>query len=189
METIVIPMNGCPSVLLTCLSLSVTRSSCSAAQELTAEQLEDLLPSCNLGINFVFFSISKSTVIYQVHNLVLPLLFLLFVMHTDDFKMVYFVPNGGYWYSYSNCSIHNWNHGCELVAASKKMKAAKQEADNVEAMEGLDTLANLAILGENEALTTSSQATTKHPRHRPGCSCIVCIQPPSGKGPKHKQQE
>ncbi|OAY26100.1 B3 domain-containing protein Os07g0563300 isoform X2 [Manihot esculenta] len=96
------------------------RSSCSAAQELTAEQLEDLLPSCNL-------------------------------------------------------------------AASKKMKAAKQEADNVEAMEGLDTLANLAILGENEALTTSSQATTKHPRHRPGCSCIVCIQPPSGKGPKHKQ--
>lgn len=27
--------------------------------------------------------------------------------------------------------------------------------------------------------------TTKHPRHRPGCSCIVCIQPPSGKG-KHK---
>ncbi|KAD0221958.1 hypothetical protein E3N88_44605 [Mikania micrantha] len=28
--------------------------------------------------------------------------------------------------------------------------------------------------------------TTRHPRHRPGCSCIVCIQPPSGKG-KHKQ--
>ncbi|KAL4557776.1 hypothetical protein LXL04_035965 [Taraxacum kok-saghyz] len=27
--------------------------------------------------------------------------------------------------------------------------------------------------------------TTKHPRHRPGCSCIVCSQPPSGKG-KHK---
>ncbi|KAL6508096.1 hypothetical protein OROGR_024291 [Orobanche gracilis] len=25
-------------------------------------------------------------------------------------------------------------------------------------------------------------ATTKHPRHRPGCSCIVCIQPPSGTG-------
>ncbi|KAF2305095.1 hypothetical protein GH714_001766 [Hevea brasiliensis] len=60
------------------------RSLCSAAQELTAAQLEDLLPSSNLG------------------------------------------------------------------AASKKMKAAKQEADNVEALEGLDTLANLAILGENE---------------------------------------
>lgn len=31
--------------------LSVTRSVCSAAQELTAEQLEDLLPPCNLGMN------------------------------------------------------------------------------------------------------------------------------------------
>ena len=54
-------------------------------------------------------------------------------------------------------------------------------------MEGLDTHANLAMLGEGEALPTSAQATTNHPRHRPGCSCIVCIQSPSGKGPKHKQ--
>ncbi|KAI3759937.1 hypothetical protein L1987_50324 [Smallanthus sonchifolius] len=30
----------------------------------------------------------------------------------------------------------------------------------------------------------SVATTTKHPRHRPGCSCIVCSQPPSGKG-KH----
>ncbi|GKV30934.1 hypothetical protein SLEP1_g39697 [Rubroshorea leprosula] len=66
------------------------------------------------------------------------------------------------------------------------MKAAKQEPESVDALEGLDTLANLAILEEGEALPASSQATTKHPRHRPGCSCIVCIQPPSGKGPKHK---
>jgi hypothetical protein len=57
--------------------------------------------------------------------------------------------------------------------------------DTIDASDGLDTLANLAILGEGEALP--SQPTTKHPRHRPGCSCIVCIQPPSGKGPKHKQ--
>ncbi|XVF87570.1 hypothetical protein PTKIN_Ptkin18bG0131000 [Pterospermum kingtungense] len=71
-------------------------------------------------------------------------------------------------------------------AASKKMKAAKQGTENVDALEGLDTLANLAILGDGEAAPASSQATTKHPRHRPGCSCIVCIQPPSGKGPKHK---
>ncbi|XP_048132410.1 B3 domain-containing protein Os07g0563300-like [Rhodamnia argentea] len=73
-------------------------------------------------------------------------------------------------------------------APSKKAKAPKQES--MEALEGLDTLANLAILGEGETLPSSSsasQATTKHPRHRPGCSCIVCIQPPSGKGPKHKQ--
>ncbi|XP_061363038.1 B3 domain-containing protein Os07g0563300-like [Gastrolobium bilobum] len=96
------------------------RSSCSAAQELTAEQLENLLPSCN-------------------------------------------------------------------SAVSKKIKATKQDPDHAEALEGLDTLANLAILGEGEALPSSAQATTKHPRHRPGCSCIVCIQPPSGKGPKHKQ--
>lgn len=75
------------------------------------------------------------------------------------------------------------------VAASEKMKAPKEEtAPNVEALEGLDTLANLAILEEEGegTQTSSSQATTKHPRHRPGCSCIVCIQPPSGKGPKHK---
>lgn len=67
------------------------------------------------------------------------------------------------------------------------MKAAKQDAEHVEALEGLDTLANLAILGEGDSLPASAQATTKHPRHRSGCSCIVCIQPPSGKGPKHKQ--
>ncbi|KAG2637697.1 hypothetical protein PVAP13_2NG534103 [Panicum virgatum] len=62
---------------------------------------------------------------------------------------------------------------------------AKVEGEAIDASDGLDTLANLAILGEGEALP--SQPTTKHPRHRPGCSCIVCIQPPSGKGPKHKQ--
>lgn len=76
------------------------------------------------------------------------------------------------------------------VAASEKLKAPKEETNpDIEALEGLDTLANLAILGDGDrAQTPSSQAaTTKHPRHRPGCSCIVCIQPPSGKGPKHKQ--
>ncbi|XP_022761400.1 B3 domain-containing transcription repressor VAL2-like isoform X2 [Durio zibethinus] len=52
---------------------------------------------------------------------------------------------------------------------------------------GLDALANAAILGDNvDSLgNTTVATTTKHPRHRPGCSCIVCIQPPSGKG-KHK---
>ncbi|WCJ34954.1 B3 domain-containing protein Os07g0679700 [Euphorbia peplus] len=53
---------------------------------------------------------------------------------------------------------------------------------------GLDALASAAVLGD--AIGDSSEpsvgaTTTKHPRHRPGCSCIVCIQPPSGKG-KHK---
>ncbi|XP_065852262.1 B3 domain-containing transcription repressor VAL2 isoform X2 [Euphorbia lathyris] len=47
---------------------------------------------------------------------------------------------------------------------------------------GLDALANAAILGDESDPAVAT--TTKHPRHRPGCSCIVCIQPPSGKG-KH----
>lgn len=63
----------------------------------------------------------------------------------------------------------------------------ENENESLEVIDGLDTLANLAILGEGDSLPSSSQPTTKHPRHRPGCSCIVCIQPPSGKGPKHKQ--
>ncbi|CAL9772197.1 unnamed protein product [Musa acuminata subsp. burmannicoides] len=71
------------------------------------------------------------------------------------------------------------------AGASKRSKV-KVETDNIEVSDGLDTLANLAILGEGENLPPS-QPTTKHPRHRPGCTCIVCIQPPSGKGPKHKQ--
>ncbi|XP_052177804.1 B3 domain-containing transcription repressor VAL1-like isoform X2 [Diospyros lotus] len=52
---------------------------------------------------------------------------------------------------------------------------------------GLDALATAAILGDSagESGEQSPGTTTKHPRHRPGCTCIVCIQPPSGKG-KHK---
>lgn len=52
---------------------------------------------------------------------------------------------------------------------------------------GLDALASAAILGDDagDSGRTQVATTTKHPRHRPGCSCIVCIQPPSGKG-KHK---
>ncbi|KAI4371092.1 hypothetical protein MLD38_019362 [Melastoma candidum] len=71
------------------------------------------------------------------------------------------------------------------TSAVSKKKALKQESDSAEALEAL---ANLAILGEGEPVPSSlsSQATTKHPRHKLGCTCIVCIQPPSGKGPKHK---
>ncbi|XP_075515382.1 B3 domain-containing transcription repressor VAL1-like isoform X2 [Primulina tabacum] len=52
---------------------------------------------------------------------------------------------------------------------------------------GLDALATIAVLGDNigDIGESSAGATTRHPRHRPGCSCIVCIQPPSGKG-KHE---
>ncbi|XP_050368326.1 B3 domain-containing transcription repressor VAL2-like isoform X2 [Argentina anserina] len=62
----------------------------------------------------------------------------------------------------------------------------KKEAEEHEPS-GLDALASAAILGDNvrDSGEQLVGATTKHPRHRPGCTCIVCIQPPSGKG-KHK---
>lgn len=52
---------------------------------------------------------------------------------------------------------------------------------------GLDALATAAVLGDGavDAEDPSAETTTKHPRHRSGCTCIVCIQPPSGKG-RHK---
>jgi hypothetical protein len=70
----------------------------------------------------------------------------------------------------------------------KKQEEAIEPVLGSELLSGLETLATLATVEESDsAVSSSSQATTtKHPRHRPGCSCIVCIQPPSGKGPKHK---
>lgn len=52
---------------------------------------------------------------------------------------------------------------------------------------GLDALASAAVFGDSteDSGEPSLVITTRHPRHRPGCTCIVCIQPPSGKG-KHK---
>ncbi|URE41239.1 B3 domain-containing protein [Musa troglodytarum] len=61
----------------------------------------------------------------------------------------------------------------------------KQDSSQI-AASSLDALAAAAALGDVGNQTTTPYATTtKHPRHRPGCTCIVCIQPPSGKGPKH----
>jgi hypothetical protein len=61
-----------------------------------------------------------------------------------------------------------------------KLNVAEMDASN------LDALAAAAVFGDVGNQGTASVATTtKHPRHRPGCTCIVCIQPPSGKGPKH----
>ncbi|KAL5757138.1 hypothetical protein ACOSQ2_021884 [Xanthoceras sorbifolium] len=78
-----------------------------------------------------------------------------------------------------------------LLRAGKDSKKRKIVDSHKPAPEcepsGLDALASAAVLGDNagDSGETSIGATTKHPRHRPGCSCIVCIQPPSGKG-KHK---
>ncbi|ONM26211.1 B3 domain-containing protein [Zea mays] len=61
-----------------------------------------------------------------------------------------------------------------------KLNVAEMDASS------LDAFATAAVFGEVGNQGSASVATTtKHPRHRPGCTCIVCIQPPSGKGPKH----
>ncbi|XP_071715417.1 B3 domain-containing transcription repressor VAL1-like [Rutidosis leptorrhynchoides] len=70
----------------------------------------------------------------------------------------------------------------------KKRKLADNgKVAEEQVVSALDALATAAVLGENigELGEPSLGPTTKHPRHRPGCTCIVCIQPPSGKG-KHK---
>ncbi|KAB2607231.1 B3 domain-containing transcription repressor VAL1-like [Pyrus ussuriensis x Pyrus communis] len=80
-----------------------------------------------------------------------------------------------------------------LLRPSKDLKKRRIVVNHNEAQEhepsGLDALASAsaAILGDSVdyADEQSVGATTRHPRHRPGCTCIVCIQPPSGKG-KHK---
>ncbi|KAL8531290.1 hypothetical protein ACS0TY_008057 [Phlomoides rotata] len=70
---------------------------------------------------------------------------------------------------------------------SRKRRTVDEKMGKEGEASGLDALATAAVLGDNisEAAAESSVgATTRHPRHRPGCTCIVCIQPPSGKG-KH----
>ncbi|XP_015874689.2 B3 domain-containing transcription repressor VAL1 [Ziziphus jujuba] len=78
-----------------------------------------------------------------------------------------------------------------LVRANRDFKKRKTVESHKAAQDrepsGLDALASAAVLGDNvgDPGESSVGATTRHPRHRPGCTCIVCIQPPSGKG-KHK---
>ncbi|MED6122606.1 hypothetical protein PIB30_037097 [Stylosanthes scabra] len=75
-----------------------------------------------------------------------------------------------------------------LIKDFKKQRMTASQRPTLEhESSGLDALAKAAILGDDAGDTsrTPVATTTKHPRHRPGCSCIVCIQPPSGKG-KHK---
>uniref|UniRef100_A0A7I4E9T6 Uncharacterized protein n=2 Tax=Physcomitrium patens TaxID=3218 RepID=A0A7I4E9T6_PHYPA len=73
------------------------------------------------------------------------------------------------------------SEGGKQECAPKLTSTSKDEnAPTTSAAAGLDALAQAA------STSLSPARTTKHPRHRPGCTCIVCIQPPSGKGPKHK---
>ncbi|XP_061366783.1 B3 domain-containing transcription repressor VAL1 isoform X2 [Gastrolobium bilobum] len=98
--------------------------------------------------------------------------------------------------SRSSCSVPEELSSREfdnLLKTSKDFKKPRRIVENgklsIQEHEpsGLDALASAAVLGENliDHSESSAGATTKHPRHRPGCSCIVCIQPPSGKG-RHK---
>ncbi|KAJ9543375.1 hypothetical protein OSB04_023082 [Centaurea solstitialis] len=77
-----------------------------------------------------------------------------------------------------------------LSKQPKKRKVAENGKTEDRPIEpnGLDALATAAVIGSvngNEVGGSLAGPTTRHPRHRPGCTCIVCIQPPSGKG-KHK---
>lgn len=79
---------------------------------------------------------------------------------------------------------------CTYCPDSKKRKIVESQTPaRQNEPSGLDALATAAVLGDDagDSVEPSSVGaiTTRHPRHRPGCTCIVCIQPPSGKG-KHK---
>lgn len=64
---------------------------------------------------------------------------------------------------------------------SKRQRVTKgSKAVQGSGASGLEALADAAILEPSTGATT-----TRHPRHRVGCTCIVCSQPPSGKG-NHK---
>lgn len=73
-----------------------------------------------------------------------------------------------------------------IVKCSKKQKIADNKVPEEGESSGLDGLATAAVIGDNvpDFVESASGVTTRHPQHRPGCTCIVCIQPSSGKG-KH----
>ncbi|GKB27073.1 B3 domain-containing transcription repressor VAL1 isoform X1 [Tanacetum coccineum] len=94
-----------------------------------------------------------------------------------------------------SCSTPEERGAADLEQISKRGKESKKQKlvgkwgtkEQKQEAAGLEALATVAISGANDSENGNSIVglTTRHPRHRPGCSCIVCIQPPSGKG-KHK---
>ncbi|KAH0750180.1 hypothetical protein KY290_029412 [Solanum tuberosum] len=92
-----------------------------------------------------------------------------------------------------SCAIPDEISPRELEALLRVGKDPKRRklVENNEDLEssGLDALATVAASDMGDSIGDMGEpsvgATTKHPRHRPGCSCIVCIQPPSGKGKHH----
>ncbi|KAI3697947.1 hypothetical protein L6452_31053 [Arctium lappa] len=59
--------------------------------------------------------------------------------------------------------------------SSKRMKIGNHQSEPPEAVVDQDAVAVVPL-----TLPSPAKATTKHPRHRPGCSCVVCSQAPSG---------
>lgn len=73
---------------------------------------------------------------------------------------------------------------CIYLEYKKRKTGESQAAKIAQEPCGLDALASAAVLGDTLG-EPEVATTTRHPRHRPGCTCIVCIQPPSGKN-RHK---
>nr|GMD67055.1 B3 domain-containing transcription repressor VAL1-like [Ipomoea batatas] len=73
-----------------------------------------------------------------------------------------------------------------VTKGSKRQKVITEKTNDREPS-GLDALNTDTVAEDNTGGLGkhSVGATTKHPRHHPGCACIVCIQPPSGTG-KHQ---
>ncbi|KAL6574481.1 hypothetical protein OROMI_011766 [Orobanche minor] len=67
----------------------------------------------------------------------------------------------------------------KMRVATSLRRAGKHESPDPE------THTNVAPTGVDPREQGIEATRKKHPRHRPGCSCIVCIQPPSGTG-RHK---
>ncbi|KAJ7562575.1 hypothetical protein O6H91_03G075000 [Diphasiastrum complanatum] len=122
----------------------------------------------------------------------------------DDCAVWRRAPFDASFHSRWTCPDNQWDPNRATCSTSKEISNEEMEnllhsfteQEKQEDIEGttaldtssnLDTLADAAAFGVNSAASPPPPApTTKHPRHRPGCTCIVCIQPPSGKGPKHK---
>ncbi|CAH2060025.1 unnamed protein product [Thlaspi arvense] len=66
----------------------------------------------------------------------------------------------------------------------KKRRIGVKSEQEPSGLDALASAASAAVFGDNSG-EPEVATTTRHPRHRVGCSCIVCIQPPSGKG-RHK---
>jgi hypothetical protein len=72
-----------------------------------------------------------------------------------------------------------------LLKMNKEHKKRRISSSEKHESANVDMTMSEVEVGGGGSTSSVAAATTRHPRHRPGCSCIVCIQPPSGKG-KHK---